>query len=78
MVEYGWGGQVIDDNTWKPFERKSARACGATSAAGCRRRSARSRALLCIEAAENGLRQPVQVIEGNYNLMPGVCPWWDR
>jgi len=33
--------------------------------------------LLCIEAAENGQRQPVQVIEGNYNLMPGVCPWWD-
>ena len=22
MVEYGWGGQMIDDNTWKPFERK--------------------------------------------------------
>ena len=22
MVEYGWGGQVIDDSTWKPFERK--------------------------------------------------------
>ena len=22
MVEYGWGGQLIDDNTWKPFERK--------------------------------------------------------
>ncbi len=22
MVEYGWGGQAIDDNTWKPFERK--------------------------------------------------------
>ena len=22
LVEYGWGGQVIDDNTWKPFERK--------------------------------------------------------
>jgi hypothetical protein len=19
----------------------------------------------------------VQVIAGNYNLMPGVCPWWD-
>jgi hypothetical protein len=32
---------------------------------------------LCIEAAENGQRQPVQVIAGNYNLMPGVCPWWD-
>ena len=28
LVEYGWGGQVIDDNTWKPFERNSARALG--------------------------------------------------
>ena len=22
LVEYGWGGQLIDDSTWKPFERK--------------------------------------------------------
>jgi hypothetical protein len=29
------------------------------------------------QAAEAGLRQPVQVIEGNYTLMPGVCPWLD-
>ncbi len=28
-------------------------------------------------AAEDGYRRPVQVIEGNYNLMPGVCPRWD-
>jgi hypothetical protein len=20
----------------------------------------------------------VQVIEGNYELAPSVCPWWDR
>ena len=20
---------------------------------------------------------PVQVIEGNYEMMPGTCPWWD-
>jgi hypothetical protein len=23
------------------------------------------------------LRKPVNVIEGNYKLAPGVCPWWD-
>jgi len=23
------------------------------------------------------MRQPVQVIDGNYRLMPGTCPWWD-
>lgn len=24
-----------------------------------------------------GRRAPVQVIEGNYNRMSGICPWWD-
>jgi hypothetical protein len=23
------------------------------------------------------MRRPVQVMEGNYQVMPGVCPWWD-
>ena len=23
------------------------------------------------------LRAPVQVMEGNYKLMPGTYPWWD-
>ena len=31
-----------------------------------------------LKNAEAGLRQPVQVIEGNYQLMPGTCPWWDK
>jgi len=30
-----------------------------------------------VDAAASGLRKPVNVIDGNYNLMPGVCPWWD-
>jgi hypothetical protein len=30
-----------------------------------------------IEAAASGLRKPVNVLDGNYNLMPGVCPWWN-
>ena len=28
--------------------------------------------------AANGLRAPVQVMEGNYQVMAGVCPWWIR
>ena len=23
------------------------------------------------------MRAPVQVMEGNYQRMSGVCPWWD-
>ena len=30
-----------------------------------------------VEAAATGLRKPVNVIEGNYKLAAGVCPWWD-
>jgi hypothetical protein len=30
-----------------------------------------------IQAATSGLRRPVNVIEGNYKLVPGTCPWWD-
>jgi hypothetical protein len=37
-----------------------------------RRRQAR------MATAEAGIRQPVHVIEGNYRLAPGVCPWWDQ
>ena len=30
-----------------------------------------------MRAAAAGLRAPMQVMEGNYNLMTGTCPWWD-
>jgi hypothetical protein len=30
-----------------------------------------------MKIAQDGVRRPVQVIEGNYVLMDGVCPWWD-
>jgi len=30
-----------------------------------------------MRAAAAGLRAPVQVMDGNYKLMSGTCPWWD-
>ena len=30
-----------------------------------------------LKAAQDGQREPVQVIEGNFAVMDGVCPWWD-
>jgi hypothetical protein len=37
---------------------------------------AQSRALRA-KAAADGLRQPVQVLEGNYELGVGACAWWN-
>jgi hypothetical protein len=78
MVEYGWGGQVIDDSTWKPFERKHGPSLWGHDRKWMSPEKREESRLLCIESAEAGLRQPVQVLEGNYNRMPGVCPWWDQ
>jgi len=77
FVEYGWGGRSIEPSTWTPVEM----SCGPSlwghdrnwlSAEG--RAQARQ---LRLKAAEDGLREPVQVIDGNYTLAPGTCLWWD-
>ena len=78
MVEYGWGGQAIDDSTWKPFERKHGPSLWGHDRRWMSADKREESRLLCIESAEAGLRQPVQVLDGNYNRMPGVCPWWDQ
>ena len=77
MVEYGWGARSIDPDTWAAYERKEGPSLwghdrtwlSADDQAGAR--------ALRLENAAKGLRAPVQVMEGNYNLMAGVCPWWD-
>jgi catechol 2,3-dioxygenase-like lactoylglutathione lyase family enzyme len=77
MTEYGWGAQSIEPETWQPFERKfGASLWGHDRAWMTPEKQIEARALRK-QAAEAGLRQPVQVIEGNYTLMPGTCPWLD-
>jgi 2,3-dihydroxybiphenyl 1,2-dioxygenase len=77
MVEYGWGGQCIDDATWKPFERELGPSLWGHDRKWMTPEKREESRQLCIQSAEAGLRRPVQVIEGNFNQMPGVCPWWD-
>jgi 2,3-dihydroxybiphenyl 1,2-dioxygenase len=78
LVEYGWGGREVDDDTWQPHEMTSVGSFwghqglfesladaphpGAAPPPAMRKKSQRA---------------PVQVMEGNYERMRGVCPWWD-
>lgn len=77
MVEYGWGGRVIDVDTWQTEEVTFGPSMwGHDRLWMTPEKRAEARAIR-IEAAASGLRKPVNVIDGNYKLMPGVCPWWD-
>jgi len=77
MFEYGWGGRVIDPGAWQPQElRFGGSLWGHDRQWLSPERQAEARAM-CIAAAAEGERAPVQVLEGNFRLMPGECPWWD-
>jgi 2,3-dihydroxybiphenyl 1,2-dioxygenase len=77
FVEYGWGGRSIDPATHAPVEM----TCGPSLWGHDRswltpERRAEARELR-LRAADEGLREPVQVVDGNYTLAPGTCPWFD-
>ncbi len=77
MVEYGWGARLIDVETWQATERREGPSMwGHDRCWLSPEDQAKARALRLANAA-NGFRRPVQVIEGNYQVMAGVCPWWD-
>jgi hypothetical protein len=77
MVEYGWGGRLVEPGNCKAEEY----TIGPSLWGHDRRwlpeeKRAEARAMR-LKLAEDGVRYPVEVIAGNHRLMPGTCPWWD-
>lgn len=76
LVECGWGGRNVEPAGWQPVEVTSLashwghvglmRAVGAPEPPPVDRRP-----------GGQAVRAPVYVMEGNYEVMSGVCPWWD-
>jgi 2,3-dihydroxybiphenyl 1,2-dioxygenase len=77
MIEYGWGGRSIDPKTWRAKERREGPSLWGHERSWLppeKRAAARASRL---KNGEDGVRQPVHVIDGNYERMAGVCPWWE-
>ncbi len=77
MFEYGWGGRVIDVDNWKEEEVTWGPSMWGHDRMWLPPETRVEARKLRIQAASSGLRKPVNVMEGNYHRMPGVCPWWD-
>jgi 2,3-dihydroxybiphenyl 1,2-dioxygenase len=76
MLEYGWGARSIDPETWRATERKEGPSLWGHDRSWLPEERQSEARRMRMQHAANGLRRPVQVMEGNYELS-GVCPWWD-
>ncbi len=77
LVEYGWGGREVDDATWQPVEMNSVASFWGhhglfEAVAGDGPAADRP-----MSPSPEVQRAPLQVMDGNYQRMSGVCPWWD-
>jgi 2,3-dihydroxybiphenyl 1,2-dioxygenase len=77
MFEYGWGGRSIDPDNWTPrvvTEGPSLWGHERSWLTAEQRDQARD---LRVRNAADGLRIPLNVMDGNYQRARDVCPWWD-
>ena len=77
MVECGWGGLEIDPQNWTPVEMHEGPSLWGHERVWLKEKDRTIAREMRMNAAREGLRAPVQVMEGNYNLMSGTCAWWD-
>jgi 2,3-dihydroxybiphenyl 1,2-dioxygenase len=77
MIECGWGGREIDRANWQPVEMFDGPSLWGHERVWLPPADRDVAREMRMRAAASGLRAPVQVMEGNYQLMPGTCAWWD-
>jgi 2,3-dihydroxybiphenyl 1,2-dioxygenase len=77
MIECGWGGREIEPSSWQPVEMHDGPSLWGHERVWLPPEDRVVAREMRMHAAASGLRAPVQVMEGNYKLMPGTCPWWD-
>jgi 2,3-dihydroxybiphenyl 1,2-dioxygenase len=77
MIECGWGGREVDRSNWQPVEMFDGPSLWGHERVWLPEKDREVAREMRMRAAASGLRAPVQVMEGNYKLMPGTCAWWD-
>jgi hypothetical protein len=77
MLEYGWGGRDVTPGNWTPTEVTVGPSLWGHDRTWLPQEQREQARAMRSKAAADGERRPVSVIEGNFQRMHGVCPWWD-
>jgi hypothetical protein len=77
MVECGWGGRELGAD-WQPVEMYHGPSLWGHERVWLPEKDRAVARDMRLNAAREGLRAPVQVLDGNYKLMSGTCAWWDE
>jgi 2,3-dihydroxybiphenyl 1,2-dioxygenase len=78
MVECGWGGREVDPATWQAVEMTHGPSLWGHERIWLPEKDRAIARDMRMNAAREGLRAPVQVMDGNFQLMSGTCAWWDE
>ena len=77
MLEYGWGGREVDDAVWRVSEVTVGPSLWGHDRLWLPAEQREQARAMRLKAAQDGHRAPLQVMDGNFQRMRGVCPWWD-
>jgi 2,3-dihydroxybiphenyl 1,2-dioxygenase len=77
LMEYGWGGRWVDMQSWQATEMGGGPSLWGHERAWLPEAGRAEARRMRLALASAGARQPVQVMHGNHELGPGVCPWWE-
>ncbi|HWM48780.1 MAG TPA: VOC family protein [Xanthobacteraceae bacterium] len=77
MVEYGWGGRSIEPDTWTPTQVVEGPSLWGHERLWLPPDARAEARAMRLKLADEGLRIPVDVMDGNYKLAPGTCVLWD-
>jgi 2,3-dihydroxybiphenyl 1,2-dioxygenase len=76
FVEYGWGGRSIDPANWTSEEVTHGASLWGHDRDWLEPERLAAATALKLRAAEEGLRAPVNVMDGNFTRAEAACPWW--
>ena len=77
MLEYGWGGKEVTPGRWQASEVTVGPSLWGHDRVWLSDQQRAQARDMRLKAAQDGHREPVHVIDGNYQPMQGACPWWD-